>query len=68
MMGLALIELQPVGLVLTWREWTAIGVSCLIIYLSYALKESLNTKALVHITRQGSDEDATQPSEGGGGA
>ena len=45
-------QAPAVPLVLNWREVMTISASVLIIFLSYALKESLSTKAHVHITKQ----------------
>lgn len=60
---LAMAHAPGLPLVLNWRELMTIGVSISIIYLSYALKESVNTGRHVHITRQGSDEDAAAPAD-----
>lgn len=68
MMHLLAQQVQAAPLVLHWRELLTIGVASFIVWLSYALKESLQTRAHVHITRQGSDADATsRPDAGGGG-
>ncbi len=48
----------PGGIEMGWRELSGVGVSCLVIFLSYALKESLSTKEHVHITRQERPDDA----------
>ena len=52
--------IEILGVEMGWREWSGVGVSCLVIYLSYALKESLQTRKHEHITRHG--EGPTEPS------
>lgn len=46
----------PGGIEMGWRELSGVGVSCLVIFLSYALKESLSTKEHVHMTRHEAPE------------
>lgn len=65
-LSLAALQVAAAPLILTWRELTTITVAVAIVWLSYALKESLATRRHVHITRTSTGEDAgPPPSEGG---